>query len=69
MLIKYEEEHYTSFRCQEGSWIQIRKILSDTRLIMLERTMHLVIISLLVECRFKNQWSDGKHNAKVRTVN
>ena len=69
MLIKYEEEHYTSFRCQEGSWIQIRKILSDTTLIMLERTMYLAIILLLVQYRFQNHWSDGKHNAKVRTVN
>ena len=39
---------------QEGSGIQIRKILSDTTLIMLERTMHLVIILLLVKCRFQN---------------
>ena len=37
--------------------------------IMLERTMHLATILLLVKCRFQNQWSNGKHNAKVRTVN
>ena len=35
------KKNYTSFRCQEGSWIQIHKIISDTALIMLERTMHL----------------------------
>ena len=68
MLIKYEEEHYTSFRCQEGSWIQIRKILSDATLIILER-MHLAIILLLVKSRFQNHWSNGEHNAKVWTVN
>ena len=63
------KKNYTSFRCQEGSWIQIRKILSDTTLIMLERTMYLAIILLLVKYRFQNHWSDGKHNAKVQTVN
>ena len=63
------KKNYTSFRCQEGSWIQIRKILSDTTLIMLERTMHLTIILLLVKSRFQNHWSNGKHNAKVWTVN
>ena len=57
------KKNYTSFRCQEGSWIQIRKILSDTTLIMLERTMYLAIILLLVKYRFQNHWSDGKHNA------
>ena len=62
------KKNYTSFRCQEGSWIQICKILSDTTLIMLEKTMHLAII-LLVKCRFQNHWFNGKHNAKVRTVN
>ena len=59
------KKNYTSFRCQEGSWIQIRKILSDTTLIMLERTMHLAIILLLVKSRFQNHWSNGKHNAKI----
>ena len=59
---------YISFRCQEGSCIQIRKILSDTTL-MLERTMHLVIILLLVKCRFQNHLSNGKHNAKMWAVN
>ena len=68
MLIKYEKS-YISFRFQEGSWIQIRKILSDTTLIMLERIMHLVIILFLVKCRFQNHWSNGKYNAKVWTVN
>ena len=63
------KKNYASFRCQEGSWIQIRKILSDTTLIMLERTMHLAIIWLLVKYWFQNHWSDGKHNAKVWTIN
>ena len=63
------KKNYTSFRCQEGSWIQIRKILSDTTLIMLERTMHLAIILLLVKCRLQNHGSNGKHNAKVWAVN
>ena len=63
------KKNYTSFRCQEVSWIQIRKILSETTLIILERTMHLAIILLLVKCRFQNHWSNGKHNVKVQTVN
>ena len=63
------KKNYTSFRCQECFWIQIRKILSDATLIMLERTMYLAIILLLVKYRFQNHWSGGKHNAKVRTVN
>ena len=63
------KKNYTSFRRQEGSWIQIRKILSDATLIMLERTMYLAMILLLVKYRFQNHWPDGKYNAKVRTVN
>ena len=47
----------------------LRKILSDTTLITLERTMYLAIILPLVNYRFQNHWSDGKHNAKVPTVN
>ena len=62
------KKNYTSIRCQESSWIQICKV-SDTTLIMLERTMHLAIILLLVNCRFQNHWSNGKHNAKIPTVN
>ena len=57
------------FNIKRSSGIHIRKILSDTKLIMLERTMYLAIILLLVQYRFQNHWSDGKHNAKVRTVN
>ena len=49
--------------------IYIRKILSDTSLILLVRTMYLATILLLVQYRFHNHGSDGKHNAKVRTVN
>ena len=45
------------------------QILSDTTLIMLERTMYLAIILLLVKYIFQNHWYDGKHNAKVWTVN
>ena len=63
------KKNYTSFRCEEDFRIQIRKILSDTALIMLERTMHLATILLLVKGRFQNHLSYGKHNAKVRTVN
>ena len=63
------KKNYTSFRWQEGSWIQIRKILPDATLIMLERTMHLTIILLFMKCRSQNHWANGKHNAKVWTVN
>ena len=63
------KKNYTSFRCQESSWIQIRKILSDTTLIMLERTMYLTIILLLMNYRFQNHWAGGKYNAKVQAVN
>ena len=51
------------------SWIHIRKISSDPIQIMLEKTMYLAIMLLLVQYRFQNHWSDGKHNAKVWTVN
>ena len=61
MLIKYEEELYIKM----GPGIPIRKILSDLTLITLEKTMYLVFTLLLVHYRC----SDGKHNAKVRTVN
>ena len=63
------KKNYTSFRCEEDFRIQIRKILSDTTLIMLERTMYLAITLLLVRYRCQSHWSDGKHNAKVPTVN
>ena len=63
------KKKYKWFRCQEGSWIQIRKILSDATLIMLERTVYFAIILLLVKYRFQNHWSDGKHNAKIWAVN
>ena len=56
------KKNYVSFRCQKGSWIQIRKTLSDTTLIMLERTIYLAIKLLLVKYRFQNHWSGGKHN-------
>ena len=63
------KKNYNFFDIKRGSWIQIRKILSDTTLIMLERTMYLAIILLLVKYRFQNHWSDGRHKAKVWTVN
>ena len=47
----------------------MRKILSHTTLVMLERTMYLAMIMLLVKYRFQNPFSDGTHNAKVPTVN
>ena len=46
----------------------MRKILSHTTLVMLERTMYLAMI-MLVKYRFQNPLSDGTHNAKVPTVN
>ena len=63
------QKNYKCFDIKRDSSIQIRKILYDTTLIMLERAMYLAIILLLVKYRFQNHWSDGKHNAKVRTVN
>ena len=48
--------------------MQIRKIWSDTALIMLERAMYSAMILLLEKYKFQNHWSGGKHNAKVRTV-
>ena len=36
---------------------------------MLARTMYLAIILLLVQYRFQNHLSDGKHIAKVQIVN
>ena len=51
--------NYKLFDIKSGSWIQIRKILSDTTLIMLESTMYLAIILLLVKYRFQNHWSGG----------
>ena len=63
------KKNYKFFDMKSGSWIQIRKTLSDATLIMLERTMYLAITLLLVKYRFQSHWSDGKHNAKVWTVN
>ena len=59
---------YSFFDINRVSWIQTRKM-SDTTLIMLEGTMYLAIILLLMKYKFQNHWSDGKHDAKVRTVN
>ena len=62
------KKNYNFFDIKRVSWIQIRKILSDATLIMLERTMYLAMISLFVKCRFQIHWYDGKDNAKIRTV-
>ena len=57
------QKNYKCFDIKRDSSIQIRKILYDTTLIMLERAMYLAIILLLVKYRFQNHLSDGKHNA------
>ena len=49
---------------KRGSWIHIRKILSDITLIMLERTIYLVIILLLVQYKYQSHWSDSMCNAE-----
>ena len=69
MLIKYGEELQQEGTRGVPEYQYLPKILSDTILIMLERTMYLAIILLLVKYRFQNHWSDGKHNDKVRPVN
>ena len=51
--------NYKFFDINSGFWIQIRKILSDATLIMLESTMYLAVILLLVKYRFQNHWSGG----------
>ena len=61
------EKNNNLFDIKRGSWIQVRKTLSDATLIMLERTMYVAIVLLLITHRFQNHWS--KHNAKVQTVN
>ena len=66
------KKNYKLFWYQKGFFPKckyLRKILSDTTLIMLERAMYLAIILLLVKYRFQNHWSDGKHNAKVGALN
>ena len=70
MLINYEEKLKT-FLISKGvpEYKYLRKILSDTTLITLERTTYLAMILLLVKYRFQNHWSDDEHNAKVQTVN
>ena len=57
------------FLISRGFPVHICKVLSGTTLIMLERMMYLAIVMLLVQHRFYNHWSDGKHHAKVKTVN
>ena len=63
------KKNYTFFNIKGGSWIHLHKTLLDKTLIMLERTMYLAITLLLVQYRFQNHWSDGKHYAKVQTEN
>ena len=62
------KKHHNFFLYQEGFLNTDTKILSDTTLIMLERTMYFAIL-LLMKYRFQNHWSDGKHNTKEKTVN
>ena len=52
------------FDIRRGSWIQIRKTLSDATLTLLGRTTYLAIMLLLVKYRFQIYWSDGKHMLK-----
>ena len=68
MLTKYEEELQKILILRGVSEYKYAKHYSTTQ-IMLDRTMYLAIILLLVKYRFQNHWSDGKHNAKVHTVN
>ena len=57
-------------RYQEGFVnTNTQNIIWYNTIIMLGRTIYLAIILLLVKYRFQNHWSDGKHNAKVQTVN
>ena len=63
------KKNYKFSDIKRGSWIHMRKILFDRTLVMLERTMHLVIILLLVRYRCQSHWSNGKHNAKVHALN
>ena len=66
MLIKYEEKLFI-FWYQEFLNTDTQNIIWYNT--VLERAVYLAIILLLVKYRFQNHWSDGKHNAKVRTVN
>ena len=61
------KKNYKFLWYQEGFLNTNTPTIIDTTLIMLERTMYLAML-LLVKYRFQNHWSDGKHNAKVRTV-
>ena len=61
------KKNYKFLWYQEGFLNTNTPNIIDTTLIMLERTMYLAML-LLVKYRFQNHWSDGKHNAKVRTV-
>ena len=69
MLIKYEEELKFFVISRGVPEYKYAKKNFDATLITLERTMYLAIILLLVKYKFQNHWSDGKHNAKVGTVN
>ena len=64
------KKKYDFFNIKRGSWIHIRKILSDTTLIMFEIIMYLANILLLVQYRFQNHWFDGntmqKYGQKIK---
>ena len=66
------KKNYNFSNMKRDSWIHIRKILSDTTLITLERTMYLAMILLLVQYRFQNHWSDDKQcqstDSKVKLI-
>ena len=55
------------FNIKTDFWIHVRKIFTDTTLIMLGKAMYLAMILLLAQSRFHNHWSDGNHNAKIWT--
>ena len=63
------KKSYDFFNINRGSCIYISKILFDTTLIMLERTMSVATILFLGQYKFNKPWYDDKHNAKVWTVN
>ena len=63
------KKNYTFLDVKRVPEYKYARVLSDTAITMLERTMFWAIILLIVKCRFQNHWSNGKHNAKVQTVN
>ena len=56
------KNNYYFFNVKMGSWICIHKILYDTAVIMLEKTMFLPCLAIMVSTM-------QKHNTKLSTVN